>query len=86
MAKRGPLDLEACELTTRPPNLHDVPNADSYTVPSPLEWTLYLECPHLKVLHHTHDHKHLLRLGEYVTQQNLVMINMEEKKQYQYQY
>ena len=64
----------------RPPSLHDVTNADSFTVLSPLEWTLYQGCPHLRVLRHTHDHKHLLRLGKYVTQQNLVNINMEKKK------
>ena len=80
--KQGPLDLEAGELTMRAPNLHDVTNADSHrhTVPSPLEWTLYQGCPHLRVLRHTHDHKHLLRLAKYVTQQNLVNINMERKK------
>ena len=57
-------------------------HADSHTVLSPLEWTLYQGCPHLRVLRHTHDHKHLLRLGKYVTQQNLVNINMERKKNY----
>ena len=80
--KQRPLDLEAGELTMRPPNLHDVTYADSHTVLSPLEWTLYQGCPHLRVLRHTHDHKHLLRLGKYVTQQNLVNINMERKKNY----
>jgi len=82
----GPLDLEVSAPNMRPPPLHDVLNDVieimiwPQTVSSPLEWTLYQLPPHLKVLHHTRDRKHLLRSEKYATQQNLAKINMARKR------